>query len=98
VFNNAYSAMLKKIKLNYPEAEIWCVTLCRDDVNGGNSVDICTDGFSQIISDCAEKCGCKLIDLNKYAPYDTYDLSKLHPSAQGMRDISSAVLKEIAKF
>ena len=89
-FKNAYETMIEKIRRNYPTAEIWCFTLCRaEGVDGGYLKDYC-----DAIRDCAEKAGCKLIELfNQPRAYETY--SGVHPNAQGMKTIAEIVLEQV---
>lgn len=101
VFSVAYETMLRKLRENYPEAEIWCLTLPYSHWSrqpdfeppliraGWHRKDYC-----RAIRECAEKTGCKTVDIcHPDAPYDTID--GYHPTAEGMRTIADAVLKEI---
>ena len=98
VFAVAYSEMLKKIKANYPHAEIWCLTLPKskwskhpeieipDTKSGGNLND-----YGKAIRACGEKAGCRVLDI--YRPQDCYDtIDGFHPTADGMECIANAVL------
>ncbi|MBQ3489083.1 MAG: hypothetical protein IJA86_00650 [Clostridia bacterium] len=99
VFSEAYGTMLKKIKKNYPETEIWCLTLpCgyrraeplqRPPLvrAGGNLGDYC-----KAIRKCAEENGCFSLDI--FCPEEPYDsLDGYHPNADGMQTIANAVLQ-----
>ncbi len=101
VFSVAYGAMLEKIKRNYPDAEIWCLTLpiscwsMRPEVElpacraGGHIADYC-----KAIRDCARQADCPVVDIfNPQRPYDTID--GYHPTAGGMKTIADAVLAAI---
>ena len=101
VFGVAYDSMLKKLKTNYPEAEIWCLTLPVGYLSrqpdfvpilkrsGGTLSDYC-----RVIEKCAERNGCKTIGIYEPEnPYDTVD--GYHPTASGMKTIADAVLKQI---
>ena len=96
-FSGAYDQMLKRLKINYPGAELWCFTLpigtcSRDDefafpyCRGGVHID----EYCKVIRDCARKNGAKLIDIYGAEPYDTVD--GFHPDSTGMRTLSTAVL------
>ncbi len=98
VFANAYGEMLKKLKINYPDAEIWCLTLMQSTWSaeprfvfpvrcGGWHID----EYNDAIRACAKKANCTLIDTAKTVPYDTID--GLHPNAHGMQTIADAVLR-----
>lgn len=103
VFSVAYDAMLSKIKNNYPDAEIWCLTLpmsyCSRNpeftppkrFTGGYF-----DEYSKAIKICADKAGCRIIDIyHPEKPHDTID--GYHPTVQGMKTIADAVLAEVYK-
>lgn len=103
VFSVAYGAMLEKIRRNYPQAEICCITLPRScwraepgfenpPIRGGwHFQDYC-----RAIRRCAEQYHCRLVDICRpEAPYDTID--GLHPTAEGMQTIADAVLEELRK-
>ncbi|MBQ2732737.1 MAG: hypothetical protein IJF74_01130 [Clostridia bacterium] len=98
VFSVAYSAMLEKIKSNYPDAEICCLTFPRSaykdrpDIEipfykgGGSFADYC-----DAIKKCAKEASCRLLDIYEpNAPYDTID--GFHPTAEGMQTIADAVI------
>ena len=100
-FSVAYETMLQKLRQNYPQAEIWCMTLpysrCSTDPDfvappirsGGHIRDYC-----RVIRNCAEKAGCTVVDIFcPDAPYDTRD--GYHPTGRGMYTIAQQVLKEI---
>lgn len=90
VFSNAYTAMLKKLKKNYPQAEIWCCTLYATGswaLYGGTR----EDAYSQAIRLCAKREGCYLAELaGRLSPTDLPD--GIHPNAHGMRCIADAVI------
>ena len=100
-FSDAYKIMLKKIRKNYPKAEIFCCTLnstymsTNSDFSfpssfGGVHINV----YNEIIRDKAKKMHCKVIDLAKYGEsYDSIDGS--HPNAAGMRTLASLVTREI---
>ena len=101
LFSVAYETMLEKIKRNYPEAEIWCLTLPRSQwsrnpecaipfsYSGGHIREYC-----EAIRICGEKAGCKVVDI--YRPNDPYDtIDGFHPTVEGMRTIADAVLREL---
>ena len=103
LFSTAYETMLERIKAKYPDAEIWCLTLavskCRTvrdfsfpySYSGRHIAEYC-----DAIRHCAEKYGCRLIDLyNNCEPYDTID--GFHPNADGMKTIAEGVIDEIER-
>lgn len=100
VFSVAYETMLRKIKANYPRAEIWCLTLpvgCWSANPGFEPLMIRggwhLEDYCRVIRDCAVGGGCKLLDIYcPQAPYDTID--GYHPTALGMQTIAQAVLEE----
>ena len=103
VFAVAYEAMLTKIKHNYPNAEIWCLTLPRSyrkqepewtfptHFGGRDIADYCN-----AIQECGKRLDCKVIDIHKVDnPFDTID--GFHPNADGMRTLSKIILSELEK-
>lgn len=99
IFENAYAAMLKKIRNNYPAAEVWCCTIPSTymqsnprfqfpKVYGGNDVEVYN---AQIIETANHFC-CRVLDLYSCGiPYDSIDGT--HPSRKGMQTLASLMLK-----
>ena len=103
VFSVAYTEMLKKLRANYPDAEIWCFTLAVSTYSAHPDFAFPyryrkrhIAEYCEVIRDCARSQGCRLIDLYEGAePYDTVD--GFHPNRQGMQTLSAAVISELAK-
>jgi len=99
IFSIAYQTMLEKLQANYPDAEIWCMTLPRCVRKDGVAYSSHPAGreieeYCQVIRDCAERFGCRLVDL--YRAVETYDSKDgAHPNGNGMRTIANAVIHEI---
>ncbi len=103
VFENAYGAMLGKLKKNYPKATIFCLTLSQtfcsrspsyvfDRNYGGEYIG----KYCDTIKKCADIYGARVIDLfYNEVKYDTLD--GFHPNYSGMRTIAKAVLEEMEK-
>ena len=103
VFSTAYTIMLKKLRANYPDAQIWCLTLPVSTWSAnvhykfpftfaGSHVE----EYCAVIRDCANKQGCRVIDLYAQTlarPYDTVD--GCHANASGMKTLADAVLAEL---
>ncbi|MCM1546009.1 MAG: SGNH/GDSL hydrolase family protein [Clostridiales bacterium] len=89
-FESAYAAMLAKVKRNYPEAEIWCFTLCKKKgYDCGYMGEYCA-----VICSLAKACGCRVIELyGQPRCYETFD--GIHPDAAGMKTIAEVVLDQI---
>ena len=104
LFDEAYDRMLKKLKSNYPESEIWCCTLCETHISkrpdfqfphkyAGTHIE----EYNEIIRDVVRCNGCRLIDLYHYKiAYDSIDGS--HPTNVGMNTIATMVIRSIAGF
>ena len=100
VFETAYRRMLQKLRVNYPDAELWCCTLCSTYMStdpafafpesvGGISIEV----YNDIIRRTAVLEGGRLIDLYAYhLPYDAIDGS--HPTRTGMERLSMIVIRE----
>lgn len=99
VFTVAYSAMLDKIKKNYPEAEICCLTFPRSCYKKDPAIKIpfykaggSFEDYCDAIKKCASEANCRLLDIyDPEAPYDTID--GFHPTAEGMKTIADAVIR-----
>lgn len=103
IFSNAYQTMLKKLKANYPKAEIWCLSLPISGCSvkesfefpyyyGGRHIS----EYCDAIKESAQQYNCRIIDLyNCCEPYDTLD--GFHPNANGMITISNAILLEVGR-
>lgn len=101
-FLDAYGKMLEKLKGNYPNAEIWCLTLpiSRCSAMQDFQFPYCYRGrhigeYSKAIRACATEYGCRVIDLDEKAPHDTLD--GFHPNFDGMKALADAVLAELEK-
>ena len=101
VFSVAYSRMLEKIQKNYPQAELWCLTLPIAKRSEGEDFPYCRGGvhigaYCDVIRACAERYGCRIADLYRYEePYNTLD--EFHPDVQGMKTLADAVIEEIGE-
>lgn len=104
VFSFAYDTMLKKLRKNYPDAEICCCTLNTTYMSenpgfvfpvahGGTHIDV----YNNIIRSAANRFKCKLIDLAGYhKAYDSIDGS--HPNAEGMKTLATMILRELDSY
>ncbi len=103
LFLTAYRQMLKKLRTNYPDAEIWCFTLpvSRCSANPDFSFPYCYGGrniseYCEAIRLCAVEYDCRVIDL--YNGSETYDtLDGFHPTVRGMKAIAGAIINEVSK-
>ena len=99
VFSVAYDEMLRKLKNNYPMAEIWCITpfagICRNNpefvfpyLYAGRHIE----EYCNVISECAEQHGCRLIDLYR-CPHAIDTVDGFHPNREGMSIIADFVIE-----
>lgn len=98
-FGSAYYEMLRKLKANYPDTEIWCCTLNSTyissnpnftfpEIYNGNNIRY----YNDEIRESAESHGCRLIDLyNPKIPCDTIDGS--HPTKDGMNTLATMITR-----
>lgn len=101
IFVSAYGNMIRKIRSNYPNAEIWCCTLCVTFMSSDPSFHFpykyngnYINKYNQIIETVANQQNCKLIDLFSYSvPYDSIDGS--HPNADGMNTLATLMIRSI---
>ena len=101
-FRDSYALMLKRLRENHPEAEIWCGTL----INGQKVLDDepyfmgekpgkPLEPFSSIIRACAEEAGAHVVDMAASGlVYDTID--GCHPTAGGMAQLAKLWLDAMA--
>lgn len=103
-FAYAYENMLDKIKSNYPDAEIFCCTLCTAYMEKNSSFcfneerwNSTIEDFNAIIRSKVKESGVKLIDL--YAHGVAYDsIEGCHPSKKGMETLAELMIKEMEKY
>lgn len=101
-FDVAYEQMLTKLRVSYPNAEIWCCTLCETYISKKPDfkfphkyAGIHIEKYNNVIRDIVERNGCGLIDLYDYKmAYDSIDGS--HPNATGMNTIATMIVRSIA--
>ncbi len=99
VIENAYGVMLDKLKINYPNAEIWCctfpITSCLR--NPYFCFPVLQEGvpmteYGELIKRVAIDKNCRTIDLwDEALTCDTID--GLHPNLQGMNRIAQKAIK-----
>lgn len=102
LFEDAYRMMLKKIKTNYPESEVWCCTLSETFISNRPDFSfphkyagIHIEDYNEIIRRTVRETDCKLIDLyHMKMPYDSIDGS--HPNRNGMKTIAASVCYSMA--
>lgn len=100
-FADAYNAMIKKLRKNYPQADVWCLTLPYGSRLGEQETEFALQKrkvnvteYCKAIRSCAEKNGCRIIDLYaKRGYYDTIDGA--HPDLDGMQTIAAWVLSDL---
>lgn len=101
-FEDAYMYMLWELASNYPDAEIWCCTLCETYISNRPDFQFPhkyagthIEAYNDCIRKISKEYNCKLLDLyNYHIPYDTVDGT--HPNESGMNTIATLVLREMA--
>ena len=102
-FDSAYKTVLSELKQNYPNAEIWCCTLCKSFMSSNpNFVFPCSyagihiDKYNEIIRTAAQNEGCKIIDIaSKEIEYDAFDGT--HPNCYGMESLAKGMIVEVVR-
>lgn len=101
-FSMAYGLMLRKLRANYPDSEIWCLTLgrtfmqsdpnfCFPDAPGGVSIR----EVNRQIANAAMANGCRVVDIYGQGIWiDTVD--GVHPTAIGMDSLAVSVIRQTA--
>lgn len=99
VFRDAYEIMLSNVRRNYPDAEIWCCTLCTTWVDAMPSfvfpyeyAGIHMEVFNTIIKETAGAYECSVIDFYSYeVPYSSIDGT--HPDVRGMKTLAELAVQ-----
>lgn len=93
-FKTAYERMLWKLRVYYPQAEIYCATLCYGTVGNRKQnplpngiCGIPLKAYNQAIRECAWEYGCYVADLEKLQRYYS-SMDGIHPDEKGMTQIS----------
>lgn len=97
-FAVAYSAMLERICVAYPQAEVWCCTLCPGRVMGSEHSTfayrfrgIHFDCYNEAIRVAASQNGCLVADVRALGrDYEAVDGT--HPTKRGMQQLAQMVL------
>lgn len=89
IFSVAYRLLLSKLQKNYPDAEIWCITVPKSDQSDRTH----TAPYTEQIVKIAPEMGVKLIDLRDAERYESLD--GLHPTVNGMHTIASEIVKRV---
>ena len=99
IFSVAYDLMLKKLKRNYPNAEIWCATMAKTYISSDPSHEFVIDyagysvyDYNAAIRSAAFENGCNVADLYAFGwAYDSVDGS--HPTAEGMSVMANMICR-----
>lgn len=100
VFENAYDTMLSRVRENYPEAEVFCLTVYRKSCAAApqyqereEHIEM-AERYCEVIRSAAKRAGCHVVELHDgNVTVDTID--GLHPSLDGMTAIARAVIHEM---
>lgn len=100
VFSPAYRSMLEKLKKNYPDAEIWCLTLPQSTPAQGIANDspagYALAQYNQAICQSAREAGCRVINMHTTIVLESnHTVDGVHPNALGMQALADAILKQI---
>ena len=101
-FSLAYGLMLNKLRGNYPDAEIWCVTLGRTAMQA-EAGHVCPENgprgsmqeYNRQIVNSAMAYGCRVADIyTQGIALDTVD--GVHPTTIGMDSLAVNVVRQMA--
>lgn len=103
-FKSSYQIMLWRLRCMYPQAVIYCATLCYGTLGEklanpfpGERYGIKLKEYNQVIRECAEEYGCRVADLERVQKY--YEsMDGAHPSARGMMQLAQGWLQAIAQW
>ena len=96
-FRAAYGLLLERMRAAYPQAEVWCCTLCPGRVAGCPSPTFAWNlrgapfkSYNDAIRAAAREHGCNVADLEAFGiDYEAVDGT--HPTARGMRQLSALI-------
>ncbi len=98
-FRRAYGDLLEQLRCRYPEAVLWCCTLCETRMSAAPQFvfpkafgGIALSEYNDAICQAAGEKGALCLDLHSQnTPYDSLD--GLHPNLQGMRTLALGILR-----
>lgn len=98
-FDEAYEAMVGKLRENYPNAELWCCTLPQTYISSKPQfvfpeafAGIPIEKYNDVIRDLADEFPIKVIDLYRAGcKYDSMD--GIHPTKLGMQQIAETIIE-----
>ena len=97
-FGEAYSQMLGRVRAAYPDAEVWCCTLCPGRVAGSarstfayNLRGVHFNRYNDAIRAAAAQRGCRVADVRAQGR-DYEALDGTHPTARGMQQFAALVI------
>ncbi len=101
-FALAYGLMLNKLRRNYPQAEIWCMTLARTKISTNPGfrfpeayAGIHMQEYNHQITNAALANGCAVADIySQGVLLDTLDGT--HPNPQGMDTLAMLMVRQMA--
>ncbi|MCD2432527.1 SGNH/GDSL hydrolase family protein [Paraeggerthella hominis] len=101
-FGQAYSAMLARMRAAYPQAKVWCCTLCPGRIEGSvhstfayRLRGVHFDRYNDAIRLAAESNGCCVADVRALGR-DYEALEGTHPTKRGMAQFALMVLHAMA--
>ncbi len=102
-FERAYELMLKRICTMYPQAEVWCCTLCPGRVTGKAASTfayqlrgINLNAYNDAIRKAAKCNDCQVADVWAQGfDYDAYDGT--HPTALGMQQLAAMIVQAMGQ-
>ena len=110
-FKSAYSLMLKKLVIKFPNARIITMTPVggRTETEKGNSDkqyyirELCMTDFANAVKEVSSYYGIPCIDINAESGistlnHDTYIADVIHPNSEGGKLIANAVINGMKRF
>ncbi len=94
-FDESYALMLYKIKKNYPDADVFCLTM---PLMICNTIERCSI-YNNAIKTFCEHYHMNTIDIFEViSDYQRYTTDGVHPNKMGMKEMTNKVIKILKEF
>ncbi len=103
-FEMAYDLLLRRVRANFPQAQVWCCTLCPGRVAGQDLSTftyqlrgIHLDSYNDAIRQAAARQCYHVADVWEQG-FDYEGIDGTHPTAVGMKQLASMVVRSMGNY